>query len=117
MRIATFALVMLLAACGSDESPASERPLARASQGDRAGGIRPPGEIAFRAAWVVQCEGVGADVREASCEADGSDAGPFSCDFALSDGGERSVHSAELRRSGDVWVLADPLDTCDAAGS
>lgn len=116
MRILLIAAFGALAACGSGEAPAPDRAEAPAIQEPAERAIAPPGETEFRAAWSEQCDAPEADVGSALCKAGGMGADGFSCDFALGDD-EYRRNSAELSRSGDRWVLADPESACSMAAN
>lgn len=116
MRILLPAAFGVLAACGPAEAPPPDRSEAPASQQTPTRAIAPPGEDEFRAAWSSQCDAIEADVGSALCKSGGMGASGFSCDFALGDD-EYRRYSAELARSGDNWVLADPEAACSVAVS
>lgn len=114
MRVMFFAVCGLLAACGPAEAPAPDSPETTAAEWTVTPQISPPGEAEFRAAWSAQCGASEDEVGSAICRAQALGADGFSCDFALGDDDYRR-YSADLARNSDMWVLADPDETCSVA--
>lgn len=114
MRMMIPAVFGMLAACGTAEAPAPDNSEAPAAEWTVTPEISPPGEPEFRAAWAAACSADESDVGSALCKARALGTDGFSCDFALGDD-EYRRYSANLTRSGDSWVLADPEASCDAA--
>lgn len=112
MRILIPAAFAVLAACGPAEAPAPAPSEAPPAEWTVTPEISPPGEAEFRAAWSDQCDAPESDVGSALCKASALGADGFSCDFALGDD-EYRRYSADLARSGNRWVLADPEAACN----
>jgi len=114
MRFLIPLLAAALAACGPAEAPAPDRSEMPAAGEPAAARLSPPGASEFRAAWAEQCDASEEEVGSALCKATAPGVDTFTCDFALGDDDYRR-YSADLARSGDRWVLADPQAACALA--
>lgn len=111
MRFAIVLCAAALAACGSDETPATdELPGQPAIEDQVTQTIPPPRREEFATAWAEACPDA-EPANKGLCKSKGFGDPDFTCDFALGDG-EYRRNTAELTQSDGRWVLVDPETAC-----